>query len=178
MAERGLAGFSLRRVAARVGVSHTAPAHHFSDSAGLIEALAERGFVNLLAAMEARQSATTGGAYEKLMASGFGYLDFAVTHPALFRLVFQVHPGESKSPGLGAAAGAAFMHIAQAVAALSGSEPMQHPHARAQVLSCWTRVHGFAELILAGYITLNNSADPAERDALFRHVFEAEFPHP
>jgi AcrR family transcriptional regulator len=34
--ERGVAGFSLREVARRAGVSHTAPAHHFGDVRGLL----------------------------------------------------------------------------------------------------------------------------------------------
>ena len=176
--DRGLAGFSLRRVAARVGVSHTAPQHHFGHAGGLIEALAERGFTNLLAFMEKRQNATTGNAYERLMGSGLGYLDFAMSHPALFRLVFQVHPNSAKGAGLKKAAGAAFMHLARSVAAMTGSEPLQHLHAREQVLACWTRVHGFAELLLSGYITLDDPNDQAERDAMFRSLFEADFPRP
>ena len=32
IAERGAAGFSLREVARRAGVSHAAPAHHYGDS--------------------------------------------------------------------------------------------------------------------------------------------------
>jgi len=162
-------------VAARVGVSHAAPAHHFDHAAGLIEALAERGFLNLLDCMEKRQNAVSGCAYERLVASGLGYLDFAMAHPALFRLVFQVHPETAKGLGMKDAASAAFMHLARSVAALVGAAPLQHPQAMEQVLACWTRVHGLAELLLSGYIPLD---DPAERDALFRSLFEVDFPRP
>ena len=40
VSERGPAGFSLREVARRAGVSHAAPAHHFGDTRGLLTSLA------------------------------------------------------------------------------------------------------------------------------------------
>src|SRR5262249_21793367 len=52
LAERGLAGFSLREVARRSGVSPAAPAHHFGDSAGLLNAVAIQAFEGLRAALE------------------------------------------------------------------------------------------------------------------------------
>lgn len=178
LAETGLAGFSLRRVAARVGVSHTAPSHHFGDVAGLIDALAERGFQRLLACMQDRQ-ADEVRPYQRLIASGFGYLDFAVAHPALFRLVFSLSKGTSASARVIAAGDAAFLHLARDVAALRGAEPLAHPDAREEVLACWSRVHGMAELILAGHIDLPGPDDPAARatarEQLFQKVFEADF---
>jgi AcrR family transcriptional regulator len=49
LAETGVTGFSLRAVAKRVGVSHSAPAHHFGDAKGLLDALATEGFRRFLA---------------------------------------------------------------------------------------------------------------------------------
>ena len=175
LGESGLAGFSLRRVAARVGVSHTAPSHHFGDVKGLIEALTERGFRRLLECMKARQEGAGPTPYEKLLASGMGYLAFAQSHPALFRLVFSMPKGPTPNTEVMAAAEAAFMHLASDVAALHGTAPMAHPGAREEVLACWTRAHGFAELMLAGYIDLPSGPASSERDALFRAVFAAEF---
>jgi AcrR family transcriptional regulator len=176
LAEKGLAAFSLRRVAARVGVSHTAPSHHFGDVAGLIDALAERGLRRLLAAMEARQAGAAEAPFDQLMASGLGYIDFALAHPGLFNLVFGVAMGPDAGPELQQAAADAFMHLASGVAALHGAEPLAHPDAYEQVLACWTRAHGFAGLVLAGHIPLNEPGNPAERDALFARVFGAQFP--
>ena len=177
LTERGLASFSLRRVAARVGVSHTAPSHHFGDTAGMIAALAERGFGRLLACMEARQASAADTPYERLMGSGMGYLDFAFANPALFRLVFGLPKGPSPHSDLHRASEAAFMHLAGAVADLHGSAPLAHPCAQEEVLACWTRVHGLAELALSGYMPLpsddpNSPEARAERDALFRRLFE------
>ena len=44
VAERGADGVSLRELAREAGVSHAAPAHHFTDRRGLFTALAAQGF--------------------------------------------------------------------------------------------------------------------------------------
>src|SRR5690242_20256319 len=44
VAERGADGVSLRELARAAGVSHAAPAHHFTDRRGLFTALATEGF--------------------------------------------------------------------------------------------------------------------------------------
>jgi AcrR family transcriptional regulator len=171
LSERGVAGFSLRRVAARVGVSHTAPAHHFGDAAGLIDALAERGFRSLVDCMEARQERAIQTAYERLIATGQGYLDFALSEPAMFRLIFGLDQTPAEGSSLQAAALSAFMTLARAVGDLRGADPMLDPEGRIEVLACWTRAHGIADLILSGYIELPDGENAeAERDAFFRKM--------
>ena len=176
LAERGRHGFSLRRVAARVGVSHTAPAHHFRDVSGLLEALATRGFERLLDCMQRRQSGATGGAYDRLVSSGCGYLDFALGQPALFRLVFGLDATPVAGSPLQTAGRAAFDHLADAVAALRNADP-QDPALRVDVLASWTRVHGFAELVISGYVDAGPDMDAAT-ETLFRAVFAADLDGP
>jgi AcrR family transcriptional regulator len=50
VAERGVDRVSLRELAREAGVSHAAPAHHFTDRRGLFTALAAQGFELLAAA--------------------------------------------------------------------------------------------------------------------------------
>src|ERR1700754_1497263 len=55
VAERGADGISLRELAREAGVSHAAPAHHFTDRRGLFTALAAQGWGLLATALaEAR----------------------------------------------------------------------------------------------------------------------------
>ena len=49
--EKGLAGLSLRAIAERVGVSHTAPKNHFGNLAGLLTAIAGQGYEQLTETM-------------------------------------------------------------------------------------------------------------------------------
>jgi len=51
VAERGADRVSLRELARGAGVSHAAPAHHFTDRRGLFTALATQGFQLLAAAL-------------------------------------------------------------------------------------------------------------------------------
>src|SRR5580704_1626636 len=58
--EQGVAGFTLRKAARRVGVSPSAPAHHFGDAAGLLSEVAILGFDEFARAL--RQADERGGA--------------------------------------------------------------------------------------------------------------------
>ncbi|MGC4051803.1 MAG: helix-turn-helix domain-containing protein [Paludibaculum sp.] len=56
--EGGPAGFTLREVARRAGVSHAAPYRHFRDKDDLLAAIAEDGFRRL--AVEIQRAAGRG----------------------------------------------------------------------------------------------------------------------
>jgi len=173
LAETGVEGFALRAVAKRVGVSHSAPAHHFGDARGLLDALATEGFRRFLAAMEVRQAAETSGeARQQLLASGLGYLDFAISSPALFRLMFSTDKPTPKASDLAAAAKASFMHLADGVARLRGVSPYQAPAAMTDVMAIWSMVHGFAELYISGRLGPLDGKPVPDRDALLREILE------
>src|SRR3954468_6935016 len=55
----GVAGLTLRGVAAALGVSRTALYRHFTDKEALLAVLAREGFVELTAALAASRAATT-----------------------------------------------------------------------------------------------------------------------
>jgi AcrR family transcriptional regulator len=172
LAETGIEAFSLRRVAREVGVSHSAPAHHFGDTQGLLEALATEGFRRFLAAMQARQAACgSDDASELLIASGLGYLDFALASPALFKLMFGSDRLQNDAPDLNAVAEAAFDHLAQDIARLRGTSPYEDGAAMADVMASWSLVHGFASLLLSGRMDLVQQMPPPAREAFFRQVF-------
>jgi AcrR family transcriptional regulator len=168
--ELGLDGFSLRKVAARVGVSHSAPAHHFGDAQGLLVALATRGFQRLLASMRARQGRAGPDLLEQLIASGLGYLDFAQSTPALFRLIFGSAVTGRPNPELEAAGAAALHHLATDLGRLRGTEPFAGPDAMAEVIAIWSLTHGFAELLVSGHLKSVQSLGPEARDGMFRQV--------
>jgi AcrR family transcriptional regulator len=170
LAETGLDGFSLRRVAARVGVSHSAPAHHFGDAAGLLAALATRGFERLLDAMRARQATADPDPVEQLMASGFGYIDFAQRSPALFRLIFGAPWPAVGHEALEVAANAALGHLAADLARLRGAQAFAYPEAWDEVLAIWSMAHGFAELLVWGRLKPAEGLTEAGREALFRRM--------
>lgn len=88
VAQKGPAGFSLREVARRAGVSHAAPAHHFGDARGLLTSLATEGFGRLADALE---DAAVGveDARERLTRCGHAYVRTALAYPGHFAVIFR-----------------------------------------------------------------------------------------
>lgn len=177
LAEAGVAGFSLRRVAKRVGVSHSAPAHHFGDADGLLDALATDGFRRFLAAMEARRAAEDPADLRaRVVASGLGYVDFAEAAPALFRLMFASDRPARPSGDLAAAGDAAFRHLADGIAALRGVASFADPATMTDVMAAWSMVHGFAELAISRRLKALEGASPSEREAVLRDLLARSLP--
>src|SRR5579862_9662310 len=85
--EVGPAGFSLREVARRAGVSHNAPYRHFQDREELLAAVAAQGFRELTQAMldvAANQSTGMG----RLKLAGLAYVEFALRRKEHFTVMF------------------------------------------------------------------------------------------
>src|SRR5512136_65494 len=91
---RGVEAFSLREAAREVGVSPAAAYRHFADKDALLAALALEAFARLGQAMERAVSRAPGEAGSKahaaavFLAVGPAYVEFAVQHPAQFRVMF------------------------------------------------------------------------------------------
>ena len=78
--ERGADGLSLRELARAAGVSHAAPAHHFTDRRGLFTALATEGFGMLADAL--------AGARPDFLEAALAYVRFAIDHPGHYAVMF------------------------------------------------------------------------------------------
>src|SRR5215469_10742969 len=83
IAEVGPAGFTLREVARRAGVSHNAPYRHFRDKDALLANVAAQGYKELARSMT-RASDPQAGALESLKQAGLAYVSFALRRPEHF----------------------------------------------------------------------------------------------
>ena len=85
--EKGIRRFSLRGVAAKCGVSHTAPYAHFKDMDELLRAMSEHvatRFVQMLqAAIEGRENQI-----DVITSIGKAYITFFMEHPNYFQFLF------------------------------------------------------------------------------------------
>jgi AcrR family transcriptional regulator len=82
----GHAAVTIRRVAAAVGITPMAVYRHYRDHQGLLSALADSGFAELSARLEALSlSGNTETALAQILDA---YLDFAFQNPHLFELMF------------------------------------------------------------------------------------------
>jgi AcrR family transcriptional regulator len=84
--EEGAEAVTMRRVADAVGITAMAIYRHFSDRAGLLNAVADQGFEELAARLT--QMRFAGGIEQRLTQMGETYLDHALKNPRLFELMF------------------------------------------------------------------------------------------
>ncbi len=148
VAERGADGLSLRELARAAGVSHAAPAHHFTDRRGLFTALAAEGWRLLAVALK--------DARPEFIDAALAYVRFALDHPGHYAVMFDRSLTEQDDPDLVAAVGAAGTELARGVGTLDDPRATADPEAAA--LAAWSLVHGFSLLWLNKAI--DRDADP------------------
>jgi AcrR family transcriptional regulator len=149
IAKEGLEAFSLRRLAAELGVTAPALYAHVSGKEELIGAVAEAEFQRF---MELLEVAEGGDPIERIRADCRTYVDHARENPELFKLMFQFRPVITEQPRGDefAAATRSFQR---------GSAPIQDAidaglfatdDALTASLTIWTAIHGLVSLILTG----------------------------
>ena len=153
VAERGADGVSLRKLARSAGVSHAAPAHHFTDRRGLFTALATQGFRLLTEALIDARGHFTDAA--------LAYVRFAIEHPGHYRVMFDKSLLDAADTELAAAEAAAGAELTRGVATLRDPNARSDP-AAAQ-LAAWSLVHGFSMLWLNDAVNAQvRRADPMQ----------------
>lgn len=163
----GLAGVTVRAVAAEAGVAPMGVYNRFGSKDGLIDALVMRSF-DLL-----REAVTDRGEVdplERLSASGRRYREFALSHPQHYSVIFISPPsgagphGPTDDPEVGEHARAAFEAlVAHVVYGLeAGALRPGDPVELAQQI--WSTVHGAVSLELNQMVLTD---DPA---ATYEHL--------
>jgi AcrR family transcriptional regulator len=158
IAEVGPAGFTLREVARRAGVSHNAPYRHFPDREGLLAAVAAQGFRELTQAMvEAAQQESK--AVGQLKCAGLAYVEFALRRPEHFTVMFDSPVARRKSPDYADAAEEAFRTLVSLVK--NGQVEKQLPAGDLGqfTLLAWSMVHGIAKLATAKRLPYKSKAE-------------------
>ena len=79
IADRGVDHLSLRELSTRIGVSHTAPYHHFADKTALIHALAHEGMAKMDAAMAEATQVAGADPIDRLTAIGLAFSERAIS---------------------------------------------------------------------------------------------------
>lgn len=144
--EGGIAALTLRKCAARAGVSHAAPAHHFDGLAGLKRAIAEEGFRLFSSYL---QTACNNGPQDpqgRLKSLCRGYLQFGLDHPGILAVIF----GDQ---GLAGLVGGGGKEEADAYLTLRAvCAPFVSPNQDRLVVETqvWSLIHGFTLLYMAG----------------------------
>jgi AcrR family transcriptional regulator len=147
--KHGVEALNLRVLAKRLKVSSGAPYHHFASRSALLDAIAQEGFELLQQGMVSSRD-TAKGAGQRLQAIGMAYVQFAVSHPGHFRVMFRAEVRASNEPALSKASENSFGLLCQVIEECQrdGEAPQVDPKLLA--LTAWSLVHGVATLWVDG----------------------------
>jgi AcrR family transcriptional regulator len=172
--ESGIASVTMRALARRVGVSPAAYAYHFPDKGSLLLAIATEGFRKLNLYFAPAQDETDPRL--RLNILGERYVDFALTYPGHYRVMFGDHTAlEHTEPDEDflEESGRAFSTLVDAMGRVM--ESVDSPRSSLDAaLMVWSQIHGAVLLWNTGMFPppLAGSAERSEED--FRRItFEA-----
>jgi AcrR family transcriptional regulator len=158
----GAAALSLRRAARDVGVSQTAPLHHFDGKVGYLAAIAAHGF-RLLFEQRIHALRHKTDPRERLLGVMLAHLQFAVEHGALFHVMFGPDiPNKTEYPELEQAARRSYGILETCVGEYLSSRNASLARVRPAALAAWTACHGLATLM----VDRQNAWDIVRKDPL------------
>jgi AcrR family transcriptional regulator len=152
---------TLREVARRVGVDHTAAYRHFEDKRALFADVAEEGFRQL--AEDMRKSVAKlqkKNAQVRLRALARAYVAFAIAHPEHYRVMMGPRLNvEGRFPGLESAVMEAYALLLDEVKRGLLSKTLRRAEKPQDLtMSVWTMAHGFSTLVLLGRLRTKSPA--------------------
>jgi AcrR family transcriptional regulator len=153
--ESGETALSLRAVARRAGVSPAAPYRHYADREALLSAVAALGYRDLAERLAAAHPSPATP--EQLTSVAIAYVQFALEHPALFRIMFG-EPCDRDSDERIAATAAVSQYLREIV-----GRAFPEADAEAMATAIWALVHGLAFLHLDGKLDASTPSAIAER---------------
>ncbi|MEV0684350.1 TetR/AcrR family transcriptional regulator [Nocardia sp. NPDC050378] len=136
---------TIREVTRRVGVTPNAAYRHFPDRKALLDAVSSAVQADMAARMATDR--VPAGPRESLRAVGLGYIAFALAEPGWFAVAFF---GAGDTSPAAIADSPAYLALAEALDMMVHIGDLAPSAREAATWSCWSTVHGFAELALRG----------------------------
>jgi AcrR family transcriptional regulator len=153
LAKDGVSGLSLRKVASRAGVSHTAPYSHFADKQALIAAISTEGFRQLYERVSAVVEEYKTTPSRQLIEVAWAYVQFALDDRDRFKVMFSgVLEKEKEYPEFVAESQRNFQLVKMTVEANQAAGVLRSGPSDLAALSAWGIIHGFVMLLLEGQI--------------------------
>ena len=153
LAEDGISGLSLRKVALRAGVSHSAPYAHFPDKQSLVAAISTTGFHQLYSELDTAVLLYQHAPKQQLLAGAKAYAQFALDHKDIFKIMFSsVLEKEKEYPAFVEISRKSFERVVDVVQACQQANVLSPGAPEVVALSIWGTVHGIISLALEGQI--------------------------
>ena len=149
LSEHGLEGLSLRNVAKRIGVSHTAPYNHFSDKQALLAAISSAGHEQLHQILLDTFEKSKANPATIIPEIAWAYLQFALDNPAKFKLMFSgALEVEKDHPNFVETSQKNIALLEEIVAYCQSHGQLASGKVEMIAIKLWSSVHGFTNLML------------------------------
>ena len=153
LSKQGIEGLSLRKVAQRAGVSHSAPYAHFPDKQSLIAAISTEGFNQLYTELDAAILANPKNPKKQLQQGARAYVQFALNNTDTFNIMFSgVLEKEKDYPAFVDISSKTFQRVVDVVRACQEAGVLRATTAEMMAVAVWGQVHGIISLALEGQI--------------------------
>lgn len=146
--EIGVEALSLRAIAKRLGVSHQAPYKHFASRDHILAEVVAQSFRVFSNHLENRQRSNDG--FEDLGFMGRAYLEFALTHPLQYRLMFNTAlPNIEDHPDMLKESKRAFSILYERLRSVPLSDPGDQieQSAKHDAMFIWSTLHGCCSIL-------------------------------
>jgi len=154
LAREGVNGLSLRKVAQRAGVSHSAPYAHFKDRQSLIAAISTEGFKQLYNELDAVIAQYAHDPKQQLVEGAWAYVQFAMDNTDTFKIMFSgVLEKEKEYPSFIEISRKTFERVVDIVRACQEAGVLRPAPPEIMAVSVWGQVHGIISLLLEGQIS-------------------------
>ena len=164
--ENNIASLSLRAVAKKVGVSHTAPYRHFKDKESLLVGIAGEGFKEMTAQLNEAVELHPNNPRAQLQEAGHRYVKLVAENPQCVQLMFGgILPCDDTYPELHESGDLAFTALKTIIADGQDTGVFKKGDLELMALSAWSSIHGLSLLLISGSINQTASA-PVETHAL------------
>ena len=149
LSNEGVKGLSLRRVAKRAGVSHTAPYAHFADKQALVAAISTEGYIKLYEQFLMINAEFGNNTLKKLVEVAWSYVQFAVNDPAHFKITFSgVIEKEKDYPAFVDISQQSFAFIVELVTECQTIGILRAGTSNLIAVHLWGSIHGLATLLI------------------------------
>lgn len=170
----GFDAITLREITQRLGTSRSAVYRHFESKEALMKGVIEQGYAQLDELFTPIFRDKNRSVEERFELMSRAYLQFAIEHPNLYRLLFGEryreeregicdYRDETQATGLYALIG--LLLEAQEEGSVKKGDPM------IQAATIWASVHGLASLLIDGHLMMSDNLEEIYRyslDVLFK----------
>jgi len=157
--EQGVEAVSVRKIARKVGVAHSAPANHFKDKKALFTALATEIFTHLLSIMDKELKTKASSLSESIHLFSKTILEFGLKYPNRYHLLWRKECLNNEDEVLYAVMENMYERLTKILAEhqqQSASLIKSQASVESQAIALWSMIHGYVTLRLDGNLIAKN----------------------